>query len=166
MDFASAPEARNLLQALRDAVRRPDPKRIDALEAAIRVFRAALGDTPPRCAGCPVCGGIPDSGYSLGTAANPDSLHEGCYRVIPATFLSADRCYEELRCPSCGMGYVYERDYEYLAGGSEDEETFTRLHIPFLLRTIEARLPWVRKYHSASDLDDDLRHLESAFRMA
>ena len=31
------------------------------------------------------------------------------------------------RCPECGKYYLYESDYEYLAGGSEDSQQLTRL---------------------------------------
>ena len=31
------------------------------------------------------------------------------------------------RCPLCGVLYLYESSYEYLANGSEDEEVLTRL---------------------------------------
>jgi hypothetical protein len=31
------------------------------------------------------------------------------------------------QCPECGTYYLYRTDYEYLAGGSEDEEFLTRL---------------------------------------
>jgi DNA-directed RNA polymerase subunit RPC12/RpoP len=32
-----------------------------------------------------------------------------------------------LACPECGTRYLYESDYTYLANGSEDEQTLTRL---------------------------------------
>lgn len=31
------------------------------------------------------------------------------------------------RCPQCGTCYLYQTDYEFLAGGSEDEQFLTRL---------------------------------------
>ena len=31
------------------------------------------------------------------------------------------------QCPECGAYYLYRTDYEFLAGGSEDEEFLTRL---------------------------------------
>ena len=31
------------------------------------------------------------------------------------------------QCPVCGAYYLYETDYEYLANGSEDTQTLTRL---------------------------------------
>ena len=31
------------------------------------------------------------------------------------------------RCPECGRYYLYESDYEYLAGGSEDTQQLTKL---------------------------------------
>lgn len=31
------------------------------------------------------------------------------------------------QCPECGAYYLYETDYEFLVGGSEDEEFLTRL---------------------------------------
>ena len=31
------------------------------------------------------------------------------------------------RCPECSRYYLYESDYEYLAGGSEDTQQLTRL---------------------------------------
>lgn len=30
-------------------------------------------------------------------------------------------------CPECQTYYLYQSDYEYLAGGSEDDQTLTRL---------------------------------------
>ncbi len=32
-----------------------------------------------------------------------------------------------MRCPECGTYYLYRSDYTYLANGSEDEQTVTRL---------------------------------------
>ena len=32
-----------------------------------------------------------------------------------------------LQCPACKTYYLYESDYEYLAGGSEDTQSLTRL---------------------------------------
>lgn len=31
------------------------------------------------------------------------------------------------QCPACGTYYLYRTDYEYLVGGTEDEEFLTRL---------------------------------------
>jgi len=31
------------------------------------------------------------------------------------------------QCPECGTYYLYRTDYEYLAGGSEDDQHLTRL---------------------------------------
>mgnify|MGYP001000294935 CR=1 FL=1 len=31
------------------------------------------------------------------------------------------------QCPECKTYYLYETDYEYFAGGTEDEQTLTRL---------------------------------------
>lgn len=33
------------------------------------------------------------------------------------------------QCPACGTYYLYKTDYEFLVGGSEDEEFLTRLTV-------------------------------------
>ena len=40
---------------------------------------------------------------------------------------NSDRKLQLRQCPECGTYYLYRTDYEYLAGGSEDEQTLTRL---------------------------------------
>jgi hypothetical protein len=37
------------------------------------------------------------------------------------------RALQLLACPACGTYYLYRSDYEYLAGGSEDEQSLSRL---------------------------------------
>lgn len=157
-------EVEDLLEALRAVVDRREPARIAAARAAIEACRAAIGDVKPRSAGCRKCGHIANSGYALSTAREPDSLAAGSYAIVPVDLRSKDRCWEELRCPACGMCYVYRRDYEYLAGGSEDEEELTRLHVPDLLAAAKVQLDWEERGWS-SELDRKLRLLESAFRL-
>lgn len=40
---------------------------------------------------------------------------------------SGSRKKEVRQCPRCGDYFVYELDYEFLANGSEDEESLVRL---------------------------------------
>jgi hypothetical protein len=41
--------------------------------------------------------------------------------------LPSSRLRQIRRCPLCGTRYLFETDYEFLAGGSEDEQKLTRL---------------------------------------
>jgi hypothetical protein len=54
---------------------------------------------------------------------------------------SRDWCIK--RCFLCGTHYHWKGDYEYLAGGTEDEITITRLapaDVPAWIETVEARV--------------------------
>jgi hypothetical protein len=158
-------DAAPLLEALRAVVRKASLPAVEAAQAALKAFRASQTEAAPASATCAVCREVDDSSYALSTAANPDSLPPACARLIPPELCHENRCYEEFRCPGCGTGYVYERGYEFLVGGTEDEETLTRLNLPMLLDRVGHQLDFEAKYGS-SELQAWLRRLESALRMA
>jgi hypothetical protein len=64
--------------------------------------------------------GRPDGDTFLPAAAD---------RLVPVRDLrpGSDRRREVRRCPACGTCYLFETDFEYLVGGSEDEQQLTRL---------------------------------------
>ncbi|MEK7468788.1 MAG: hypothetical protein AAB074_15540 [Planctomycetota bacterium] len=154
-----------LLDALHAVIRRPDPPAVEEARAALVAFRASRIEAAPVSATCAVCRDVPDSSAVLSRSSNPGSLPAGCSRIIPPGLRGNSRCYEEIRCPGCGMGYVYERGYEWLMCESEDEETLTRLHVPVLLDRIAALLEFAARGVSI-DLKGWLHRLESALRMA
>jgi hypothetical protein len=119
---------RGALKALVAAVRRARGAarlvKLDALEEA-------TADVANRRAGviaaCSICSVLPPHAYALSTARDPKSVARGYSALIPERFVGVDRCRVQIRCPECGTGWWLMHDYEYLAGGSEDEEELHRL---------------------------------------
>ena len=124
-----------------------------AARRALDAYRPLAPAALPRCA---TCKEIPDECGSLSTSTNPNSLPPPCYRLIPEELVQRSRCWEEVRCESCGAAYIYHRSYEYLAGGSEDGETFTRLDVAPLLdrvaNLLERRPHWSQEFQQTVDL--------------
>ncbi len=100
--------------------------------------RAALADVREMLAGasarrveaiaaCEVCSKLESSHYCLSTAVSPESLPGLAYQLIPERLLGTSRCLEVVRCRCCETPWRYRRDYEYLVGGTEDEEFLDRL---------------------------------------
>ena len=154
-----------LLTALHSVLRKPDPTAFEEARAALKAFRATLVEAAPASASCSLCRDVPDSNFVRSRSSKPFSLPAACARIIPPDLVTASRGYGEFRCPECGMGYVYERGYEFLMCESEDEETLTRLHVPMLLDRIAARLKHGLNLDSP-DLQACVRLLESGLRMA
>lgn len=150
-------------RALGRVVDRADRRAFQEARAALHVLRGMARDAIPVHAACDVCRDVPDVSHALSTAAHPASLPAACSRLIPRELDDESRCSRDIRCPGCGTGYVYERGYEYLAGGSEDEETLTRLYLPALLDRIAAHLEAAAKGRSA-DLAGACQLLASALR--
>jgi len=121
----------------------------DQITAALAARRA---DEPaaPAWTTCPVCNGIAAHGYARWQAgALPDDQYAFADRYLeilgaPHFHDSAgarDWCIK--RCPLCATHYHWQGDYEYLAGGSEESITITRLadaDLPGWLAQVEARV--------------------------
>jgi len=71
---------------------------------------------------CELCRNI----HELSATANPPNEVR---RLIDLTdsINTAERSETLMICPLCGRLYSCKYDYEYLAGGSEDEWTYTRI---------------------------------------
>ncbi len=81
---------------------------------------------------CPLCSGLCDIEYAhqkFGWEEQDTSLPAAAGRLIVVRDLRPgdSRDLQLRQCPACGAYYLYRSDYEYLANGSEDEQTLTRL---------------------------------------
>lgn len=84
------------------------------------------------CQNCSLCSQLKDREYASqkhGWEQNDTSLPEVASQLVTVRDLSTGSARQSLllRCPECGTYYLYQTDYEYLAGGSEDDQTLTRL---------------------------------------
>jgi hypothetical protein len=83
---------------------------------------------------CTICSSLKDqeeSYYKNGQEENENSqLPAAAYKLIVIYELpnsNSSRLKQVKQCPECKTHYFYRTDYEFLAGGSEDEEFLTRL---------------------------------------
>lgn len=81
---------------------------------------------------CSICAGLLDEEYAFQKYGWPDDdtfLPEaaGKLTIVKDFEPYGSRKLQLRQCPNCGTYYLYRTDYEYLAGGSEDEEFLTRL---------------------------------------
>ena len=81
---------------------------------------------------CPVCGELGAEEYARqkwGWPEHDTALPPAAGRLDTVRDLGSEgsRARELRRCPACGSWFLYRSDYEYLANGSEDEQTLTRL---------------------------------------
>ena len=79
---------------------------------------------------CEICSRLDDVNYASSKYGSDEStsLPASSARLANAQEdPGGDRRSFVKKCPNCGVFYLYETDYEYLAGGSEDSETLTRL---------------------------------------
>lgn len=141
-------------------VRAPDQARIagtlraacaaqDQIAATLAARRAAEPAAPP-WATCPVCNGIAAHGYARWLAGElPQDQYAFADRYLE--ILGAPHFHDSTgardwcikRCGVCATHYHWQGDYEYLAGGSEDTITITRLtdeELPGWLAQVEARV--------------------------
>ena len=83
-------------------------------------------------ASCSICSQLSDREYAtqkFGWEENDTHLPGAASQLtdVKELKLESSRSAYLQRCPQCGTYYLYESDYEYLAGGSEDTQTLTRL---------------------------------------
>lgn len=151
--------AREAVQALREG--------LDGVGASLDAARAA----------CPVCSTLPDAVSSCSTARDPDALPDAAYTFVPAWLRRTDRCAEVVRCHGCDTAWHYRRDYEFLVGGTEDEEHLTRLQPAALLDRLDldGTIPgWKRAAKDLAllevalgqDLGEDVQRRRRALRRA
>jgi hypothetical protein len=113
--------------------------------------RAEARPEPQSPASCPTCSRLGDREFGFQTGGRPeDDKH-----LPPAVNeLKLVRDYQRggsrelhlLQCPRCKTYYVYRTDYEFLAGGSEDEQTLIRLSPEEAPRYLKATLGQVRSW--------------------
>lgn len=91
-----------------------------------------MNDSPPDTAPCSICAQLSDEEYAFqkyGWPENDTSLPAAAARLVMIRDFNryGSRQLQLWQCPECGGYYLYRTDYEYLAGGSEDEQFLTRL---------------------------------------
>ena len=113
--------------------------------------QSAQSPTAPHLT-CSICRGIPDRcrSFDKGGETVENTIPPAVNRleVVGAPFYQqefthSNRCL--LRCPECGTFYEWDFEYEYLAGGSEDDLTITRLDWRTALsKPTGSRMRWPR----------------------
>ncbi len=83
-------------------------------------------------AGCAICSTLKDKEYAsqkYGWEENDTHLPAaaGQLALVRDFKPHSSRALQLRVCPECQTYYLYESDYEYLANGSEDDQTLTRL---------------------------------------
>lgn len=86
----------------------------------------------PEVSSCRICSQLAEREYATqksGWEENNTHLPAACGLLESVKDLKPDSSRSTVlqRCPECGMYYLYQSDYEYLAGGSEDTQQLTRL---------------------------------------
>ena len=81
---------------------------------------------------CPICSQLKDYEFAMqkhGREEEDTQLPAAIGQLVEARDLKpgSSRRMSLERCPVCGAYYLYQTDYEYLANGSEDTQTLTRL---------------------------------------
>ena len=97
-----------------------------------RAKESGGGEEGGRWSLCSFCGELGDveSGFQAGGKPQYDSfLPRIASKLEVVRRLTRDSCREKIlkQCPRCKSYFNYRTDYEYLAGGSEDEQFLTRL---------------------------------------
>jgi hypothetical protein len=121
-------------------------------------------------AACPTCGPIGDGAWRIWKDSDPEwvgtrsNVPDSASRLV---VVSGDeearggRGRALKRCPDCGAWFEWVRSYEFLANGSEDEETLTRIDAAAAAAWIardEATKERIAREAEAS-ADDGSRHL-------
>ena len=88
-----------------------------------------LSDSNSKCSICSQLGEWEYATQKFGWEENDTHLPAACGQLETVKNLKVDSSRSMIlkRCPECGRYYLYESDYEYLAGGSEDSQQLTRL---------------------------------------
>jgi hypothetical protein len=86
----------------------------------------------PRHTNCATCGSLLDEEYAFQKNGWPaDDSHlpaaAGKLELVKDLNPGGGRDKHLMRCPECGTYYHYRTDYEFLVGGTEDEQFLTRL---------------------------------------
>lgn len=82
---------------------------------------------------CKTCSTLDNQEYGFQKNGWPDNnpyISAAAGQLIEVKDLkpgNTDRQSRLQQCPECKTYYLYQTDYEYLAGGSEDEQFLTRL---------------------------------------
>src|SRR5262245_59146045 len=107
---------------------------------SLETFRAHVGEPTKPLEDCAICREIPASCYRFekGGSVEKDSIPPQVKELV--AFIGND----VQRCPTCHRLYLYETEYEFIYGGSEDTYEYTRCDAEALFRSIWAvrqRLP-------------------------
>ncbi len=130
-------------------------KLVIGLAAARDLVAEQTAADTARVSACSSCSKIEAQSTSF---AGPHAVHpmpQAARAIIPEYPSTGGRLHERFRCGSCKTLYAYDTNYEYLAGGSEDEEYLTRLCIGEQIAVFAGRvasnptLPW----HLRDELD-------------
>jgi len=86
----------------------------------------------PEAVSCTICSQLKDreTGFQKFGSSYPDIFIPAAsekLKMIADFTPSSERKILLLRCPECGMYYLYQTDYEYLTNGTEDEQELIRL---------------------------------------
>ncbi|MFX1453229.1 MAG: hypothetical protein ACFFCM_20515 [Promethearchaeota archaeon] len=115
--------------------------------------KSLISKDQERYKNCSICCTIPDSsnefwvGGELRTAPLPASTKH--LEIIGAPFYDDSTSYSHTsikRCPECGTCYLWEMEYEYLVGGSEDDITLTRLNDNDAQNLVQKYLQKIKDY--------------------
>ena len=93
--------------------------------------KSKKSDPPPKPA-CDTCGVIGQKAFAFEKNGWPEETTHlpaaaNNLKTIRVIKDSGSRKFLVQQCPGCGDYFTYELDYEFLAGGSEDEESLIRL---------------------------------------
>jgi len=156
---ATPPEpARRALETARTAVQAED---VAALRAAVDALEASCAEliaaTAATIAGCARCRALPPTAYAFYCGDTSEPLPVAAYEIIGEDARSSgSRVHVTVACPTCGTRYRYDTDYEYLVGGTEDEEHLTRLAVGELIGAVRQQLAHAPRWWALADAVDRL----------
>jgi hypothetical protein len=103
------------------------------------------------CAGCSGLRSIVSAFQKYGSPEDDTHLPAvvATFEVVRDLGGGSGRAFELRRCKACGTHYLYWTDYEFLAGGSEDEETVLRLEDDQVELALRSSLPDLRSLREA-----------------
>jgi hypothetical protein len=107
-----------------------------------RVLAEVAGPPAGALEDCPLCRAIPPSAYRLvtGGEVNCDSIPPEAARLVEVLKLEYRDGLRVQQCPECRRLYVASHTYEYLVGGSEDEDSLERIEAAEVRERVQAYL--------------------------
>lgn len=115
--------------------------------------KPSISKDPERYKNCSICYTIPDSANEFWVGGElrigPLPASEKYLEIVGAPFYDDSRSHSHTsikRCPECGTCYLWDMEYEYLVGGSEDDITLTRLNDSDAQKLIQKYLQRIKDY--------------------